>query len=585
MSVNVSAGSHFHVQRDVLSLWQQQKEQGFDFIAVPLASGDDHLLDTSVSSTDWSQHVVGFVSHYDVDADPSKEKDLVTELHWATHLGVAAIVIPLRSLDCCNLASITNPFVHSADQIATWIHVKTTLDSTTPEESSWHWWNRFRIFCTPCTRLGLALEISSDICDEDDQKRWLGEPIKCVILSTEAFLTNAKGYPVLSRAHQRFIRALFKLKPQFILTGLTPDSTGYQLYLRYLKHLVGTMPRPTIYDRATEGYDDYIEIPLQPLMDHLESQTYEVFEKDPVKYEMYELAMEAAFADRRDKEQLVAMVVGAGRGPLVRCALRAAEKAGVTNLKLFALEKNPGAVRILRHYQATEWGDKVQVFAGDMRTWATTEKADVLISELLGSWGDNELSPECLDGAQRFLASDGVSIPYRYRSFVAPISTHKNYTELKTHKERKHLETPYVILLSNFTQLGEIQPVFEFTHPNFPPPNADADWNPDNTRFCTIKSTATQDGLMHGFVGYFDSHLYNEIMISIHPDTHTAEMFSWFPMYIPLQTPIPVKKGDVIEAAFWRKVSSSKVWYEWAIISPMATEIHNLAGRSSFLGL
>ncbi len=30
-------------------------------------------------------------------------------------------------------------------------------------------------------------------------------------------------------------------------------------------------------------------------------------------------------------------------------------------------------------------------------------KADILVSELLGSFGDNELSPECLDGAQKFL--------------------------------------------------------------------------------------------------------------------------------------------------------------------------------------
>jgi protein arginine N-methyltransferase 5 len=26
-----------------------------------------------------------------------------------------------------------------------------------------------------------------------------------------------------------------------------------------------------------------------------------------------------------------------------------------------------------------------------------------MVSELLGSFGDNELSPECLDGAQRYL--------------------------------------------------------------------------------------------------------------------------------------------------------------------------------------
>ena len=32
-------------------------------------------------------------------------------------------------------------------------------------------------------------------------------------------------------------------------------------------------------------------------------------------------------------------------------------------------------------------------------------QADILVSELLGSFGDNELSPECLDGAQTFLKS------------------------------------------------------------------------------------------------------------------------------------------------------------------------------------
>jgi len=38
-----------------------------------------------------------------------------------------------------------------------------------------------------------------------------------------------------------------------------------------------------------------------------------------------------------------------------------------------------------------------------MRDWISPEKADILVSELLGSFGDNELSPECLDGAQKFL--------------------------------------------------------------------------------------------------------------------------------------------------------------------------------------
>jgi type II protein arginine methyltransferase len=44
-----------------------------------------------------------------------------------------------------------------------------------------------------------------------------------------------------------------------------------------------------------------------------------------------------------------------------------------------------------------------------MRTLELPEKVDILITELLGSFGDNELSPECLDGAVRFLKREFTS--------------------------------------------------------------------------------------------------------------------------------------------------------------------------------
>lgn len=57
----------------------------------------------------------------------------------------------------------------------------------------------------------------------------------------------------------------------------------------------------------------------------------------------------------------------------------------------------------LENWRFEEWGDQVTVVSCDMRDWAAPEKADIIVSELLGSFGDNELSPECLDGAQHFL--------------------------------------------------------------------------------------------------------------------------------------------------------------------------------------
>ena len=67
------------------------------------------------------------------------------------------------------------------------------------------------------------------------------------------------------------------------------------------------------------------------------------------------------------------------------------------------------------------------------------------VSELLGSFGDNELSPECLDGAQRFLAADGISIPTNYISYLAPMTCSKLHNDCKAYKDLEHLETAYVV--------------------------------------------------------------------------------------------------------------------------------------------
>ena len=119
--------------------------------------------------------------------------------------------------------------------------------------------------------------------------------------------------------------------------------------------------------------------------------------------------------DEEEKEVkvLVLMVVGAGRGPLVRAALNASEKSG-RKIRVFAVEKNPNAVITLQQQQIELWGDQVTVISSDMREWNPPEEdyADILVSELLGSFGDNELSPECLDGAQKFLKSGKRRVPF-----------------------------------------------------------------------------------------------------------------------------------------------------------------------------
>lgn len=42
-----------------------------------------------------------------------------------------------------------------------------------------------------------------------------------------------------------------------------------------------------------------------------------------------------------------------------------------------------------------------------------------IVSELLGSFGDNELCPECLDGVNDILKSDTICIPQSYENYIS----------------------------------------------------------------------------------------------------------------------------------------------------------------------
>merc|ERR1719330_1395082 len=100
-------------------------------------------------------------------------------------------------------------------------------------------------------------------------------------------------------------------------------------------------------------YHDYLQAPLQPLQDDLESETYE---KDPVKYVQYENAIFQCLQKKKlagKAQPLAAIVVGAGRGPLV-VAVRSAAQRAKADVHVWAVEKNPNAIITLRHRSKLE---------------------------------------------------------------------------------------------------------------------------------------------------------------------------------------------------------------------------------------
>lgn len=315
---------------------------------------------------------------------------------------------------------------------------------------------------------------------------------------------------------------------------------------------------------------------------------YEVFEDDQIKYEQYELAMTKAFS-AQSKTTLVVMVVGAGRGPLVDKALLAARKARKT-VHIYAVEKNPNAIFTLQALNDVRWKNSpdghVQIVSADMRTWDAPEKADIIVSELLGSFSDNELSPECLNGVWRYVHPETISIPCSYNSYLHPVQSQRLWSQVafQAPVSESPYDWGYVVQATNFCPIDEPVKVFSFEHRS-----ADLGRSPewfDNRRHASLSFKANIKSMCHGFVGYFDCQLYEDVWLSILPATKNTNMNSWFPIFFPVEVPFQVAEGDNITLDMTRNVEKAqRVWYEWTVLSPIVSKIHNPNGRTYSISL
>jgi protein arginine N-methyltransferase 5 len=600
-----------------------------------------------LSSTKRITQVVGCLS---VWIEPDSEEaglraqsmaTLKAELAWAAHLSLQAVLLPpITSPSVSNYAHGAHTALNSLSHMALWLTVPLSPDAD-KDDSSWERWNAFRTMTDFHNLLGCALEIGRELPPHKMIERWSGEPLKAVLLPTHVFGSNKRGYPILTKRHQEAVQAFFRMGVQIVVMGkrvhaipvedvpgassapppLAPPPSGgppgltlasflpplsslasdpplgftitnpgdnheLKSYHDYLSFLFRKMGAVSDQDQAESEYRDYLQAPLQPLQDNLESATYEVFEKDQTKYSQYEEAIYHALIDRvrEGSEQVTTvMVVGAGRGPLIRSAFKASNRSR-RKIAVWAVEKNPNAIIHIQAMLKQEgWEDLVTLVFSDMRQWQAPNNvlADILVSELLGSFGDNELSPECLDGCTRFLKTDAISIPQSYISFLAPVTSHKLYNTVKDYKDLEHFETPYVVKFHRHTLLSDTLPVFQFDHPNWSSPV-------NNTRYARLQWPRPKEvgsAVVHGFAGYFECTLYKSVTLNIHPPTHTPNMFSWFPIFFPLREPVFVRAGETIEACFWRCCGSHKVWYEWSLGAPSPGPVHNVGGRSYFVGL
>lgn len=592
---DVRFGFDFLTHTNVKQCMDSVREWELTFACLPVSSlrlkNDSKLLDPTISvmnpefSQKWCHCIVAKTSQ-PINVDSSVEtarlenqKSFIQDIAWATFLNVYSIMFELPlDKDSVNLVRLLDNQIDTYLNSAVLIQFWASVPIVSSKIDIWKKWTKFISSIRNVNRIKLVLEIGSELPNEEELKRWLGEPVGALIIHTRIFIMNKKGFPVLPKPHQEFIKKMFNIGCQIIISG----PSDIKQHFNYLGYLYENTTSLTSYcSDFISGYEDYLQTPLQPLKHNLHSSIYEAFEQDPVKYYEYQKAISKALADKfKHGESVVVYVVGAGRGPLVDATLNAAKESNVL-VKVCAVEKNDNALPTLLIKNKEKWENCVTIINKDMRSWNPLEKCDILVSELLGSFGDNELSPECLDGAQNYLKEDGISIPSSYTSYLSPVQSRKLHAEISSIKKREdncNFQKPYVVQLNNVYNISPAKSLFTYVHPR-----KNLEESNDRDGFLTFN--IPQDCILHGFAGYFETVLYKDVSISIVPETFSEGMFSWFPAYFPLVSPMLLRKDEELQVNFWRLSDKTKVWYEWCIAKPCQSVIHNINGAMYSMSL
>ncbi|XP_073223968.1 protein arginine N-methyltransferase 1.5-like isoform X1 [Cicer arietinum] len=614
-------------------------EKGCDFVVAPLMSPTyrPSLMqqfgsisvelrlpftksDLNPSAKIWNTKVIGKISEWiDLDSpDQTLRKDSETvlkqEIDKAAYLSLQACLLPTPKRNtCANYARCVNQYLQlkGLDQMQLWLRIplgkpddNSSAIFRTPADC-WKIWNSFRLLCDHHSNLLVTLDNLNALPADNSLNSWYGEPVSAFIIHTDCFFTTGDDENVkhLSKNLQKSItyfldhstqiiisedRVNYKEMEEYCFDTCSVAGTDHRIhrlhpYMDCVRSLYQQLDPLSERERSLFAFRDDLQPTVQPFKDTLEYVAYQNSDDDEKKFTKYKRAICQALLDRVPDEKAseittVLVVIGAGRGPLVRTLLKAAEVTG-RKLKVYAVERNLNALSYLhKECNLNKWNDIVTLVHVDVRYWAAPEAADILVSDLLGSFGDNELAPESLDGAQRFLKKDGISIPSSYTSFLQPVTAWKLHSAIKAKEDILRFETAYMAKMHNVARLAPSQPLFTFTHPK-------SSNKESNNRYRNLQFVIPESAVVHGFAGYFDATLYKDVHLGTEPTKATPGVITWDDHYFPLREPICVHRGSTLEVNFWRCCDYTKVWYEWCVTSPSPSLVHNCNARADCMWL
>ena len=235
----------------------------------------------------------------------------------------------------------------------------------------------------------------------------------------------------------------------------------------------------------------------------------------------------------------VVVDLGAGTGLLAIWAIQAGAS------KVYAIEKTSAielAKEIARENQCL---DKIEFINKNSMQVVLPQRANVLISETLGSFAVDENTLQfTIDARKRFLLDDGVMLPKSLAVFVAPVEDKAAYHKLDFWRQIQGVNfDPAFDLFAKKIMVEAVDAKGLLSEPVlFASINLETIEQPAFKARQYIQ--LTRPGRIHGVAGWFNVVLCDGIEINTAPENALTH---WKQAFFPFKEAIEIIKGDMLD--------------------------------------
>lgn len=291
---------------------------------------------------------------------------------------------------------------------------------------------------------------------------------------------------------------------------------------------------------------------------------------DEIRMTAYEAAIKEVV-----KPNDVVVDIGTGTGILAQWALEAGAK------KVYGIDVNKKILELAeKRIEKANLRERFVPINKISYKAELPEKADIVLSEILGNLGDNEdMTPILNDTRKRFLKNNGMFLPKQIETYLVPVSSPKAHQQI-VEKKCRGISGKYKLseLLNKLRIKNQFDIYYDSiipTHAHLTQPALAKSFHFDGTDEAVYETEIRYEietaGLLTGIKGYFVAALSANVTLDISGDEIAGRKTSdcLKHCYMPIENPISVEPHDVLQLTFSRFYPKEKTtpfgqYYGWA---------------------